>query len=176
MKKAVLIILICFILTCFQIAFAIELKVVRAQWGTGQVSGNLDQNNPFSLSGPLAFKFLVETIPYDNFKGAKVSKKTLWGWDVGTQRYAIKRFEFTVGGKSVHFPKESYQDLGNVHVPYGLSVEKEGDIIYLIVKGGDGVYGYDAHFSIKDMKLIERRIPYPIKDDGTRDVQVKKFE
>lgn len=135
-----------------------KLLLKRKHWGTVRLTGNLKYVPNYQTGTDADIEFEIETIPYSKEILENKSVKFWWGQDGATPNYIIKDMILFIDKKKILIPSVSYIDLGDIHIPNGVNIYKDGDIIIIKLNGGDGAGSYEAQLFFKNNKIIKRKI------------------
>lgn len=119
------------------------------------------------------FVISVRTSPYSKERDSAV--KAWVGNDGNLPREVLTELSLSIGGTDIAIPHEAFADLGDPHVPHAVYLMQLHDLVYLYIKGSDGAGSYEARFTFKNMRLIERRIKALDYEDPEPPPQIKKF-
>ena len=101
----------------------------------------------------LRYMLQIDERPYVVEKGALPDDGSMWGIDGGFPHYVVTTFSLELAGNKVTIPRKMYADVSDVH---SASIKEEGDLIKIVIKGGDAAGSYQAEYAVKSGVLIER--------------------
>lgn len=105
----------------------------------------------------LPFALEVKCTPLDKI-GTLGTSTSYLGTDGEDPWCVVRKIAFSVGGKAVKFPLDSYTDLANVNLSFGVGVRSRPGTVTLHINGGDGAGSYKARFIIQGGRLTTREI------------------
>lgn len=132
-------------------AVAEDLQPQFADYETVKLAGKL-------RTPPIPFTLEVRCVPFKEAGQPKNPAPQYVGPDGEDPFCVVRRIALTLEGKTVKFPSESYTDLANLVLSFGVQLKSRPGLVTLQINGGDGAGSYKARFFIQGGRLMSREI------------------
>jgi hypothetical protein len=135
--------------------------LLLALWATSAISDEESAKVSTDFSGTRAGKSYTgrqyditwSRIEYD---GRKV-QNWIGGDSLDPPRYVFKSVALVVDGAEVPVPANLYSDIYDP-ASYGPFVTDDGEILFLVIKAGDGAGSAEAWMRIEENRIVQRRV------------------
>ena len=108
-----------------------------------------------TLRSGTSYRLVLREGVYRRAPGERSDDGSRWGIDGGFPWTYITDLTLTIGSRRVLIPRKSFSDLVNIT---RAGVSEKGKSILVTVAGGDAAGSFDATFTIRGYRLVERMV------------------